>query len=105
MYQKTLLILMVAPVLCMVLGCSPKRDTVVTTEVSKTGKDWGQVESTQQYRTADGKVVKEKQIVNEKIRCVGKKGKKLPIDTFEECLEQGGKIVDEITTTEEQVVR
>jgi hypothetical protein len=105
MNQKALLILIVAPILCAVLGCFSKRDTVVTTEMSKTGKDWGEVQSTQQYRTPGGKIVKEQQTIREEIKCVNKKGKRFPADTMDECLEKGGTIVDEITTTETSAVK
>jgi hypothetical protein len=105
MNQKALLMLMVTPVLCGTLGCSPKRETIVTTEVSKTGKDWGEVQSTQRYRTPDGKIVKEQQIIKEEIKCVNKKGISFLVDTADECLRKGGTIVDEITTTETSAVK
>lgn len=83
---------------CAMSGCA--RNVVTTTEVTKTGKNWGEIESTQQYRNEKGRMVKEKQRVKEKIKCIDKKGRPLSASTPEECMEKNGTIVDEIKTVE-----
>ena len=97
--KQRIFITLMASSLCILTGCVSK-NTEVSTQVAKVGKDWTQVKSEQQYRTEDVKVVKEKQLIKEKIRCVGKKGRKLPVSTAEECIEQGGTVIDEVKTDE-----
>jgi hypothetical protein len=89
--------------LCAVGGCV--RDTEVTRQVTRVGKNWEEVESTQRYRTEGGRVVREKQRIKEKITCVNKKGQRLPAETAEECLQKKGIVVDEVDTLETRTVR
>lgn len=88
---------------CAIVGCT--KNTELNTQTSKVGKDWAEVQTTQQYQTEDGKIVKEKQLVKEKIKCMNKRGIQLPVDTAEECLEQNGTLVDEIKTFETRSVK
>jgi len=81
-------------------GCeAPER--VTTHDVTTTGKNWVETESTQRYRAPSGKVTVEKQSIYEKINCIGRRGKKIDAATSEECIQRGGKIVDEVYIEEE----
>ena len=81
-------------------GCTT-REQVTTYDVTKTGKDWVKSESIQRYRAPSGRVTVEKQNVYEKINCIGRKGKKIDAATPEECIDRGGKVVDELYIEEE----
>ena len=103
MKKKMHVMLTIVSSSCAIIGCS--KNTEMSTQVSKVGKNWAEVQSTQQYPAEDGKMVKEKQLVKEKVRCMSKKGKQLSVDTAEECLEQNGTIVDEVETFETRSVK
>ena len=89
--------------LCLTMGCVEKENLATSTK-TETGKDWVKNESTQEYRGTDGKRIKEKYSVYEKIKCVDEKGHTLFVTTEEECLKKGGKVVD-VFVSEEQTLR
>ena len=80
-------------------GCV-SRERTVTREVSESGKGWSQTQLTQEYRGPGGKKVRDKQFVQERAQCISKSGKIMPVDSEEECLKKGGRIVDEVITDE-----
>ncbi len=91
--------------LAFLTGCV-SRESVVSREVSESGKDWSQTQLTQEYRGPKGQKIKDKQSVKEKIQCISKKtGAIIPVHSEEECFKQGGKVVDEIITEETTSVR
>jgi len=92
-----------AAIIGSLLGCVTK-ESLVTREVASSGKDWVKNETTQEYRDVEGKRIKDKQVIYEKIKCVAKNGKTIKATTVEECIKLGGKIVDEVIT-EEQTIR
>jgi len=103
MAKKMRIMLTIISSSCAIVGCT--KNAVLSTQTSKIGKDWAEVQTTQQYQTEDGKIVKEKQLVKEKIKCMKKRGGQLLVDTAEECLEQNGTIVDEVKTFETRSVK
>lgn len=104
-YKGLLSIGSAAFLIAILAGCCSTRDTIVTKEISKTGSDWSQSEVTQEYRNAQGKVVKDKQTVDQKVKCISKTGKRLSVSDADECLRKGGRIIDEVTVTEVETVR
>ena len=97
---------MVSVLMVGLVGCASK-ERVVTYDVTTSGKNWAENETIQERKGSDGKIVIEKQKVFEKVRCVGQKGKHkgkiIKVDSPEECLKMGGKIIDEVMVEEQTI--
>lgn len=88
----------------MVTGCaSRERERFSTYEVSSADSNSVVTETRQEYRNPKNRVVN-RQIIREKIKCVGRNGNTISATTAEECIKKKGKIVDE-TYVEEQRLR
>jgi hypothetical protein len=98
---QSLLTLMTTVVLCAsLIGCV-RTERVVTEEVTTSGKNWVETETTQAVKDRHGHVRIEKQSFYEKVKCVSKKdGHKIEANSPEECFKKGGKVVDKIITKE-----
>ena len=84
-------------------ACAVER--TVTREVSESGPGWSQTGIVQEYKNPR-ESIQDKQIIQEKIRCVsGKTGSTIPCQTKKECVSKGGKIVNEVITDEYSSVR
>lgn len=105
-YRNSVLLLINAIALCLVLGCTQRvsKECIVTEEVSKSGNHWTTTESVQEYY-GHGKAIKDRQVVYEKEKCVGKDGKTIQATTIGECMKKGGRIVNVIRTEEEVIQR
>lgn len=88
-------------VLCAALIGCVRTERVVTEEVTTSGKNWVETETTQAVKDRHGHVRVEKQSFYEKVKCVSKKdGHKIEADSPEACFKKGGKLVDKIITKE-----
>lgn len=105
-FLPAVLMITSALMLALVLGCASK-ERIVTRDITTSGKNWTESEITQERKSPQGKIVIEKQKVFEKFKCIGQKGKHkgkaLKIDSPEECLKAGGKIIDEVMVEEETI--
>jgi hypothetical protein len=99
-FRQFVFILISTTAMSSLSGCDT-RERVTTYDVTKTGKNWVESESIQRYRAPNGKVTVDKQNIYEKINCIGRRGKKIDAATPDECIERGGKIVDEVYIEEE----
>lgn len=94
--------------LCTLLGCAPpltSREYVSTEEGTKGGKHWATTEVVQEYYDRHGKVIKDRQVIYEKEKCVAQDGRSIQAATVKECVKKGGRIVNVIQTEEEIIQR
>ncbi len=84
----------------LIVGCATK-ERVVTYDVTKSGENWVENQSVQKRQGPDGKIIVEEQSVYEKVKCVDRKGRKVKANSPDECIDQGGKIIDEILIEEQ----
>lgn len=97
---QTGLTLLSAAVVCSLLSGCVRTEQTSTEEVTTTGKNWVETHTRQATKGKDGKVRIEEQSFYEKVKCIGKNGKKIDVDSPEECIKKGGKVIDKIVTTE-----
>ena len=88
-----------AAVICSLLGCVATERTS-TNEVTKTGKNWVETETQQTTKGRNGNVRVENQSFYEKVKCIDRKGREVEVNSPEECLNNGGKIIDEVVIEE-----
>lgn len=100
--NRTVLIIIGVVSLSLILGCRG-RERVVTYDITKSGKDWVENETIQERRTPSGKVIKEKQTAYERVKCIGKHGKTIAVDSPEVCIKAGGRLVDELMVEEQTI--
>lgn len=79
----------------LVAGCSTQ-ERVRTYEVSEMTNDTVENRVVEEYVGPNHKKVINKQVIREKIRCIGPNGKIIPVNTVTACMKHNGKIVDEV---------
>lgn len=94
------LTLLSATIVCSLLSGCVRTERTSTEEVTTSGKNWVETHTRQAIKGRDGKVRIEEQSFYEKAKCIGKNGKKIDVQSPEECIKKGGKVVDKIVTTE-----
>jgi hypothetical protein len=87
-------------VVCSLLSGCVRTERTTTEEVTTSGKNWVDTRTRQVVKGKDGKVRIEEQSFYEKVRCIGKDGEKIHVNSPEECFKKGGKVIDKIVTTE-----
>jgi hypothetical protein len=85
---------------CSLLSGCVRTERTTTEEVTTSGKNWVETHTRQATKGKDGRVRVEEQTFYEKVKCIGKKGQKIDVESPEECIKKGGKIIDKIVTTE-----
>ncbi|HEV2524313.1 MAG TPA: hypothetical protein VGU44_04185 [Gammaproteobacteria bacterium] len=85
---------------CSLLSGCVRTEQTSTEEVTTSGKNWVETHTRQATKGKDGKVRIEEQSFYEKVKCIGKNGKKIDVDSPEECIKKGGRVIDKIVTTE-----
>ncbi len=96
--QIALTMLSTAVLCASLIGCV-RSERIVTEEVTTSGKNWVETETTQSVKDKRGHVHIEKQSFYEKIKCVSKKdGRNIEADSPEACFKKGGKIIDKVIT-------
>jgi hypothetical protein len=100
--HQTALFLTYVYIICLMNGCV-SRESLVTDEVTRSGKNWRETQSAQEYRGPKGKHIKGKQTFYERIKCVGKNGKVIHACNADECLDRGGRVIEEVETTEKVI--
>lgn len=98
--QHMVVTILSAVVVCSLLSGCVRTERTTTEEVTTSGKNWVDTHTRQVTKGKDGKVQVEEQSFYEKVKCVGKNGKKIDVDSPEECFKKGGKVIDKIVTTE-----
>ena len=84
------------------VGCASK-ERVVTYDVTKSGKNWAESQSVQERRGPGGRVTVDKQSVYEKVQCVDRKGRKIKASSADECIDLGGRVIDEMRIEEQTI--
>lgn len=84
------------------IGCASK-ERVVTYDVTKSGKNWAESQTVQERRGPGGKVSVDKQSVYEKVQCVDRKGRKIRASSADECIDLGGRVIDEMRIEEQTI--
>jgi len=87
-------------VVCSSLSGCVRTERTTIEEVTTSGKNWVESCTRQATKGKDGKVRIEEQCFYEKVKCIGKNGKKIDVNSPDECIKKGGKIIDKIVTTE-----
>jgi hypothetical protein len=100
--RQAALFLIYVYVICLIGGCAT-REYLVTDQVSRSGRNWRETQSVQEYRGPRGENVKGKQVFYERIKCVGKHGKAIHARDVDECLYKGGRVIEEVETTEKVI--
>lgn len=88
----------IAVILGMVIvsGCNSREGyrAYESTEINNNGTVENRL--VEEYVSPDHKRVVSKQIAREKIQCVGKDGRPLPVKSVSDCMKRKGKLVDEV---------